>query len=309
MSSSASHTILACAGGIAGAIEAILVQPLELIKVRFQLNHGHNGSIISCAKEILTEKSSGTAAAAGAGTTSIKVSRLFRGLLPELCGMFPTRSVMYSSNELAKRVLLGNTNGKTETSNEETTSVIALAGAFSGVAEAAVVTPFQVVKVRLQAKEHLGKYTNSFDCVQKVLREEGLMAFSNGLSATIGRNSVFNCVYFTVMYKIKQVSPTPQDSKVKATLHSLVTGFVGGVMATVCNAPFDVVKSRIQAQCPHSGNMEYTSTIQALMKIGRTEGVPALYKGFTPKALRMGIGGAVAVTAFEAVCDIAHSFE
>ena len=306
MSSSASHTILACAGGIAGAIEACLVQPLEVIKVRFQLNHGNNGSIFSCAKEILTEKSSG-ATTAGIGS-NIKVSRLFRGLLPELCGMFPTRSVMYSSNELAKRVLLGNTTNGT-TMNEETTSVIALAGAFSGVAEACATTPFQLVKVRLQAKEHLGKYTNSFDCVQKVLREEGIMAFSNGLSATMGRNGVFNCVYFTVMYKIKQYSPTPQDSKVKATLHSLVTGFIGGVMATMCNAPFDVVKSRIQAQCPNTQSLEYTSTIQALAKIGKTEGISALYKGFTPKALRMGIGGAVAVTAFEAVCEIAHSFD
>eukprot|EP00984_Skeletonema_dohrnii_P032353 scaffold26371_cov111-Skeletonema_dohrnii-CCMP3373.AAC.1 len=78
-------------------------------------------------------------------------------------------------------------------------------------------------------------------------------------------------------------------------------------MATMCNAPFDVAKSRIQAQCTNSKSMEYTSTIQALMKIGRTEGLTALYKGFQPKALRMGIGGAVAVTAFEAVCEIAHS--
>ncbi|KAK1739225.1 mitochondrial carrier protein [Skeletonema marinoi] len=273
MSSSASHTILACAGGIAGVIEAVLVQPLELIKVRFQLNHGHNGSIISCASGILLEGSA-------AGGTTMKVSRLFRGLLPELCGMFPTRSVMYSSNEMAKRLLLGNdSNRKQEKMNEETTSIIALSGAFSGVAEAAVVTPFQVIKIRLQAKEHLGKYSNSLDCIQKLCREEGLLAFSNCLSATIGRNSVFNCVYFTVMFKIKQVSPTPQDSK-----------------------------SRIQAQCPNSkSSMEYTSTIQALMKIGRTEGLTALYKGFQPKALRMGIGGAVAVTAFEAVCEIAHS--
>ena len=43
--------------------------------------------------------------------------------------------------------------------------------------------------------------------------------------------------------------------------------------------------------------------------ICRTEGISALYEGFSPKALRMGIGGAVAVTAFEAVCEIAHSFE
>ena len=59
-------------------------------------------------------------------------------------------------------------------------------------------------------------------------------------------------------------------------------------------ATIDVAKSRIQAQNSKS-IMEYTSTIQALMKIGRTEGLAALYNGFQPKALRMGIGGAVAV--------------
>ena len=220
--------------------------------------------------------------------------------------MFPTRSVMYSSNELAKRILLGSDNviGVREEEKQVTASIVALSGAFSGVAEAAVVTPFQVVKVRLQAKQHLGKYRNSFDCVQKVLREEGILAFSNGMPATIGRNSIFNCVYFTVMYKIKEVSPKPDDSKFKSTLHSLVTGFIGGVAATMCNAPFDVVKSRIQAQCP--SNIEYTSTLQALTTIGRTEGPTALYKGFQPKALRMGIGAAVAVTVFEAVCEIAR---
>ena len=288
MSSSASHSILAWAGGIAGAIEAIVVQPLELIKVRFQLNHGNNGSIISTAQEIIAE---------GGG------ARLYRGLIPELCGMFPTRSVMYSSNEMAKRMLLGDS--RSGEKKEETTPVVALSGAFSGVAEAVVVTPFQVVKVRLQAKEHLGRYTNSFDCIRKLFREEGLVVFSNGMPATIGRNSIFNAVFFTVMYKIKGVSPAPRDSKFKATIHSFVTGFIGGVMATMCNAPFDVIKSRIQAQCPN--NVEYTSTIQALTKIGRTEGPAALYKGFQPKALRMGIGGAVAVTAFEAVCELAHS--
>ena len=72
-------------------------------------------------------------------------------------------------------------------------------------------------------------------------------------------------------------------------------------------ATIDVAKSRIQAQCPNSKSMEYTSTIQALMKIGQTEELAALYKGFQPKALRMGIGGAVAVTAFEAVHEIANS--
>lgn len=281
MSSSASPGLLAWAGGIAGIVEAIAVQPLELIKVRFQLNTGINGSILSCAREVIGEGG---------------VLRLYRGLLPELCGMFPTRSTMYASNEVAKRTLMGK-NGT------ETAAVAGASGVFAGIAEAVVVTPFQVVKVRLQAKEHLGKYKNSFDCVRKLLRQEGPRAFSIGMPTTMFRNSVWNGVYFTTMFGIKSSFPAPQGSKLGSVVHSLVTGFVGGVSATMCNAPLDVVKSRIQAQSPT--NVQYTSTLQALLSIGKNEGPQALYKGFKPKAIRMGTGGAVAVTTFEAICEIA----
>ena len=48
----------------------------------------------------------------------------------------------------------------------------------AGVPEAAVVTPFQVVKVRLQAKEHLGRYHGTLHCLRTVLAEEGPRALA-----------------------------------------------------------------------------------------------------------------------------------
>lgn len=291
MSSTASPTTLTYAGGIAGLVEAIAIQPLEFIKVRFQLNTGANTSILMTVRDVVAEGG---------------VLRLYRGLLPELCGMFPTRSVMYSSNEMAKRVLMNRNGGEDA---RESVAIAGAAGFISGIAEAIVANPFQIIKVRLQSKEHLGRYSNSFDCVQTVLREEGISAFTIGIQATILRNSIWNGVYFASMFCIKERRPDSmkQASKLQSTMYSLVTGFIGGVTATAFNAPFDVLKSRIQGQCPN--NVQYTSTYDALIKIGRTEGVTGLYKGFTPKAMRMGIGGAVAVTTFEAVCEIAKGLD
>lgn len=291
MSSTASPTTLTYAGGIAGVVEAFAIQPLEFIKVRFQLNSGANTSIITAARDVVAEGG---------------VLRLYRGLLPELCGMFPTRSVMYSSNELAKRVLMNRNDGADV---KESVAIAGTAGFISGIAEAIVANPFQIIKVRLQSKEHLGRYSNTFDCVQTVLREEGISAFAIGVQATILRNSIWNGVYFATMFCIKEHRPISmaESSKFQSTIYSLLTGFVGGVTATAFNAPFDVLKSRIQGQCPH--NVQYTSTYDAFMKIGRAEGVAGLYKGFKPKAMRMGIGGAVAVTTFEAVCEIAKGFD
>ena len=143
-----------------------------------------------------------------------------------------------------------------------------------------------------------------------MLREEGLAAFAIGIQATMLRNSIWNGVYFTTMFCIKEnniLSSTKDPSRLQSTIYSLFTGFIGGVTATAFNAPFDVLKSRIQGQCPN--NPQYTSTLDAMSRIGKTEGIAGLYKGFTPKAMRMGIGGAVAVTTFEAVCEIAKGLE
>lgn len=45
----------------------------------------------------------------------------------------------------------------------------------------------------------------------------------------------------------------------------------------------------------------YTSTFQTLSLIYKEEGLSACYKGFAPKAIRMGLGGAVAMSTFEFV--------
>jgi len=96
---------------------------------------------------------------------------------------------------------------------------------------------------------------------------------------------------------------TEPDSYILGLAQSLVIGFAGGITATGFNAPFDVVKSRIQGQAVMEGSApKYTSIVGTLASITKEEGPAALYKGFTPKALRMGLGGGVAVTAFEAIC-------
>lgn len=56
----------------------------------------------------------------------------------------------------------------------------------------------------------------------------------------------------------------------------------------------DVVKSRFQALLPEDRVARgYTSTLATLRRIYVEEGPRALYKGFVPKALRLGIGQTV----------------
>jgi len=271
------------AGAVGGVAECIAVQPFDMVKTRFQLNEKKNTSVVIAIRSLLQEGG---------------FFRLYRGILPELAGMIPKSSLMYGSQELFKREITRKNGGKA------TTLVAFGSGFLSGYPETISVTPFQVVKVRLQAKEHLGRYKNSFDCLFKVLREEGLKAFTIGFGPTCWRNCVWNSVYFGFMHWLKGVLPTP-PSKVLDVAQTLLSGAIGGILATGFNAPFDVVKSRFQSQLPSTLTgkpVKYRYTIQSLITIYREEGARALYKGFAPKSIRMAVGGGVCMAAFELTC-------
>jgi solute carrier family 25 2-oxodicarboxylate transporter 21 len=79
-------------------------------------------------------------------------------------------------------------------------------GIAAGVTEGFFVVPFELVKIRLQAKENvrwlgdlhchsfctlltlfrqLGKYRNTFDACVKIFKSEGLMGFYRGIESTV----------------------------------------------------------------------------------------------------------------------------
>ena len=273
---SSSSQALFFAGAISGVTEAFAVQPLDMVKTRHQLNVGLNESVYKSLVSLYREGG---------------VGRLYRGMTPELIGMIPKTSALYASYEIFRREL--------SSSYGDSSWVAALSGTLASFPEAIIVTPPQVVKVRMQAKEHLGRFLNPLDCLQKTVREEGVNALFIGLGPTLWRNGIWNTVYFGTMHKLKSYIPKG-ESKLEEACITLVTGFCGAVFATCFNAPFDVVKSRFQSQLK-SANPRYRNSLQTLSLIYREEGVASIYKGFRPKAIRMGLGGAVAMCTFEFV--------
>jgi solute carrier family 25 2-oxodicarboxylate transporter 21 len=215
------------AGGLAGAMEALAVQPFDMVKTRHQLNVGINESVVGSLKSLYKEGG---------------IARFYRGMTAEVVGIIPKSSAMYASYDWTK-LQLDRMEGFGDTSLSA-----AVAGFISGIPEATIVTPTQVIKVRLQAKEHLGRYAGPVDCIVKTFRSEGVRGFVTGLGPTLWRNCVWNTVYFGTMHWLKTKLPETNKSKLSNLMQTLVTGFAGAVFATCFNAPFDVVKSRFQSQ-------------------------------------------------------------
>ncbi|GFR45377.1 hypothetical protein Agub_g6753, partial [Astrephomene gubernaculifera] len=167
-------------GALSGIIEGLTIQPLELMKTRFQINPGQPLRLLPTARDILREGG---------------VRQFYRGSLPEIVGLIPRATAALSTLEFSRRELRAAGGG-----GQLGAGAAYLSGALSGVTEGLAFAPFQVIKVRLMAKEHLGRYRNSWDCLTQVVRQEGLTALATGLGPTLWRNCIWNSLYYGSMY-------------------------------------------------------------------------------------------------------------
>lgn len=281
-------------GLIAGVTETLVVQPLDLVKTRFQIYEGANPSLLRGFRDVYREGG---------------IFRFYRGMIPEVASTAPARTAMYAGYTWTLHALQRMEGQHQLVPHLRLEHLIA--GFASGVPEAVVVTPLQLVKVRLQAKEHLGRYNNAFHCVGTILRQEGPVALMTGLSSTTCRNCAFNSIYFWSQSHLKarfvEASGAAEDSHAPghlvAALRTSACAFFSGAFATCFNAPFDTAKSRIQQQVTPEGEgqvLKYRGTLQTLRLVWQEEGLRAMYKGFAPKLLRMSCGTAVGMSTFEA---------
>ncbi|KAJ5946656.1 hypothetical protein N7454_003495 [Penicillium verhagenii] len=188
---------------------------------------------------------------------------------------------------------------------KQTQSLAVLTGATAGATESFVVVPFELVKIRLQDKASAGKYNGMLDVVKKIVKTEGPLAMYNGLESTLWRHILWNAGYFGCIFQVRAQLPTPEPgNKSQQTRNDLIAGSIGGIAGTILNTPMDVVKSRIQNTTKVAGQTpKYNWAWPALGTVMKEEGFSALYKGFTPKVLRLGPGGGILLVVFTNVMD------
>lgn len=147
----------------------------------------------------------------------------------------------------------------------------------------AVVTPMEVIKIRLQAQHHsmadpldIPKYRNAAHALYTVVREEGFGALYRGVSLTAlrqGSNQAVNFTAYTYLKEwLQQVQPQygagGDAMHVGGTGHlpswqTTLIGLVSGAMGPLSNAPIDTIKTRLQKTPAEEG----TSAWRRITKI------------------------------------------
>ena len=185
-----------------------------------------------------------------------------------------------------------------------------LAGLMAGITEAvAVVTPMEVVKIRMQAQYHslsdpldVPKYRSAPHAAMTVLKEEGPRALWRGVTLTAVRQGSNQAVNFTAYTEFKELLQRLQPQYQNQNLPSYQTtviGLISGAMGPFSNAPIDTIKTRLQRSPAEPGQSSVQRVVLIAKDMWRQEGAKAFYKGITPRVMRVAPGQAVTFTVYE----------
>ncbi|KAK8159163.1 mitochondrial uncoupling protein 2 [Phyllosticta citrichinensis] len=279
------------AGGGAGMMEALACHPLDTIKVRMQLSR--------------RGRAPGTKARGFLRTGAEIVKRetplgLYKGLGAVLTGIVPKMAIRFTSYEWYKQLLAG----KDGSVSGQATFI---AGLSAGVTEAvAVVTPMEVVKIRLQAQHHsmadpldIPKYRNAAHALYTVVREEGAAALYRGVSLTALRQGSNQAVNFTAYSEFRAALQRWQGKTDLPGWQTAAIGLVSGAMGPLSNAPIDTIKTRLQKTPAEEGETALGRIVKIGKDMWKQEGTRSFYKGITPRIMRVAPGQAVTFTVYE----------
>lgn len=179
----------------------------------------------------------------------------------------------------------------------------AISGASAGVVQCFICSPLELIKLRMQmqgiGKEHTirkkkdvkstgsrsPQYRGPLQTALHIVRTEGPLGLSNGLTVTFWRETPAFAVYFyTYDYlclKLARGEPVTDLGPMALCL----AGGISGINAWLVTYPFDVMKSRIQVDGV-DGPQQYTGMVDCFRKSYRAEGYKVFFRGLNSTLIR-----------------------
>ncbi|KAL5975883.1 hypothetical protein ACLOJK_020211 [Asimina triloba] len=170
-------------GGVgAGGVQSVLLSPVELLKIRLQLNHRQHRQLeqgpMNMARGIVQREG---------------IRGLFRGLPVTILRDAPSQGVYFLVYEQVRELM----HPGCRANGGQSVGTMLVAGGLAGVASWVSCYPVDVVKTRLQGQRPcVPRYEGIVDCFRKSVREEGHGVLWRGLGLTLVRAFVVNGAVF-----------------------------------------------------------------------------------------------------------------
>ncbi|KAL4147072.1 hypothetical protein PRNP1_010828 [Phytophthora ramorum] len=298
----ASTTEAAIAGAVSGGATRLVAAPLDLLKIRFQVQPGGHTEVkytglLQAVRSIYAEEG---------------LRSFWRGNLAA-SGLW----VGYSALQFASyRVLTRCWEQDGDSANRAAPSAVVCAanGAVAGVTATVVTYPLDLFRTAFAGQGMPKRFPTMNSMAAHMWTTQGARGFYSGLGATIFQIAPYMGLSFgiysalnevSVKYRKKQEEDDPDAWMSLPTALSYVgSGAVAGLLSKLAVYPLDTVKKRMQMRhvprCQTYGVIPaYSSSWGCFYDVLNREGMRGLYKGTVPSLLKSVVAASCTFATYE----------
>lgn len=275
------------AGAIAGAVEGFATYPFEFSKTRLQLLDKNlkasRNPLVLIYNVVKTQG----------------VSSIYVGCPAFVVGNTVKAGVRFLGFDSIKK-LLSDRDGKLSGPRG------LLAGLGAGVIESLMaVTPTEAIKTALidDKRSPNPKYASGFGSLRAV-KDLGVRGIYAGFLPVTLRQAANQMVrlgsYNAIKVQVQNLYGLKPTDALGAG-KTFAIGALAGIITVYTTMPIDTVKTRMQAL---DARKLYSSTFDCFRKVYVNEGLPAFWKGATPRLGRLFFSGGIVFTIYEKVLEI-----
>ncbi|KAL1372515.1 hypothetical protein HN51_002656 [Arachis hypogaea] len=305
------------AGAISGGISRTVTSPLDVIKIRFQVQLEPTSSWALLRKDLAApSKYTGIFQASKDIFREEGFQGFWRGNVPALLMVMPYTAIQFTVLHKLKTLASGSSKSEDHSSLSPYLSYVS--GALAGCAATIGSYPFDLLRTILASQGEPKVYPNMRSAYLDIVQTRGYKGLYAGLSPTLVEIIPYAGLQFGTYDTFKRwamawnhrYSNTTTGGNL-SSFELFVCGLAAGTCAKLVCHPLDVVKKRFQIEGlqrhPRYGARvelhAYRNMFDALSQIIRSEGWAGLYKGIIPSTVKAAPAGAVTFVAYELTSD------
>ncbi|KAF4581133.1 Mitochondrial thiamine pyrophosphate carrier 1 [Ophiocordyceps camponoti-floridani] len=284
------------AGAIAGLVSRFVIAPLDVVKIRLQLQSSSLSDPLGHPQR-QAPVHQGTVATLRHIVRHEGLTALWKGNIPAelmyVCYAAVQFATYRSTTVLLQTALPARLPDAVESF---------VAGAAAGVAGTGLTYPLDLLRTRFAAQGQRRVYSSLRSAVLDIKTTEGWSGFFRGLGPACGQIVPFMGIFF-VTYEGLRVRLAGFDMPLGSG--DAVAGAVGSVVAKTVVFPLDLVRKRLQIQGPTRlqyvyGDMpEYSTALRAIRAIVQAQGFRGLYRGLPISLIKAAPASAVTLWTYE----------
>jgi solute carrier family 25 (mitochondrial uncoupling protein), member 8/9 len=246
--------------GASVGVATTLTNPLDVVKVRLQLcsvASSHPAGLLSTGYGIMQREG---------------VPGLWKGVVPSVA-----RGLFYGGLRLGLYAPIKSTLAP---DGNASFSVKLASGTMSGTIAAALSSPTELIKTRLQAKT--SQPQSLLEVVRTVTKQDGVRGLWQGAVPGMTRAGILTATQCASYDEVKGMFTAASGWGNHAGTH-LVCSMITGLITTTATNPPDVIKTHMFV-----GGRQQSGVLSTAQSIWRTAGLRGFFKGWTANYARLG---------------------